>query len=80
VDIGCGSGLWGIEVAQQFPSATVYGLDLSLYPREAPPNCRFIKGNLHDGLDFPDGMLDLVQSRYYLDGFSINAIELLCLA
>ncbi|KAG4429480.1 hypothetical protein IFR05_015043 [Cadophora sp. M221] len=42
LDIGTGDGTWAIEVADKYPSATVYGIDL--YPPPAlwvPPNCIF---------------------------------------
>jgi ubiquinone/menaquinone biosynthesis C-methylase UbiE len=65
VDVGTGSGRWVIEVANQYESATVIGLDLSpaepLY--EIPDNAEFLVGDLTQGLDFDDGSLDLVHSR-----------------
>jgi ubiquinone/menaquinone biosynthesis C-methylase UbiE len=66
LDVGTGSGRWVVEVAEKYPSATVWGLDLSpaspLY--EPPPNCEFLVGDLTHGFDFDDGTLDLVHSRY----------------
>jgi len=63
-DIGCGSGKWVIEVAEEFPTSKVFGLDLSPVTREAPKNCEFVIGNLNEGLQFDDDIMDLVQSRY----------------
>ncbi|KAG8898497.1 hypothetical protein FRC01_010888 [Tulasnella sp. 417] len=43
LDIGTGSGIWAVEMAKQFPSAEVVGIDL-IHPDnvpEIPPNCRF---------------------------------------
>jgi ubiquinone/menaquinone biosynthesis C-methylase UbiE len=65
VDVGCGcSGAWTIEVAEEFPAANVIGIDLS--PVQAnfiPKNCKFIVGDLTQGLVFDDGSMDLVHSR-----------------
>ncbi|KAG8943075.1 hypothetical protein FRC04_003221 [Tulasnella sp. 424] len=44
VDIGTGSGVWAIEMAEQFPHANVLGCDIVLpnHPSDAvPSNCRF---------------------------------------
>jgi ubiquinone/menaquinone biosynthesis C-methylase UbiE len=65
VDVGCGSGKWVAEVAEQFPNATVHGFDLSLVKDDSfPINTQFHKGDLNHGLPFEDGSIDLVASRY----------------
>lgn len=39
LDIGCGTGLWAIDVADAYPAATVIGTDLSpIQPSWCPPN------------------------------------------
>jgi ubiquinone/menaquinone biosynthesis C-methylase UbiE len=64
LDVGTGSGLWCVEVANQFPNANVYGLDLSpIHRKDAPSNCQFVVGDLNDGLKFEDNSTDLVHSR-----------------
>ncbi|EME39089.1 hypothetical protein DOTSEDRAFT_57352 [Dothistroma septosporum NZE10] len=47
LDIGCGTGVVTDKLAQRFPKADVYGLDLSPVPkvREQRPNVRYIQGN-----------------------------------
>ena len=66
LDVGTGSGRWVVEVAQEYPKAIVTGMDLSpanpLY--EITENVDFIVGDLTEGLQFDDGSLDLVHSRY----------------
>lgn len=59
------SGRWAIEVADEYPRATVIGLDLSpMQPDNIPENCEFIIGDLTESLtDFDDGTFDLVHSR-----------------
>lgn len=42
LDVGTGTGIWAINFAEQFPSATVIGTDLSPIQRAwVLLNCRF---------------------------------------
>ncbi|RMJ21174.1 Methyltransferase [Aspergillus sp. HF37] len=42
LDLGTGTGIWAIEMADDFPSADVVGTDLSpIQPAWVPPNCYF---------------------------------------
>ncbi|KAL1893852.1 hypothetical protein Cpir12675_003920 [Ceratocystis pirilliformis] len=42
LDLGCGTGIWAIEMADEFSQAEVYGIDLSpIQPDWVPPNCHF---------------------------------------
>jgi SAM-dependent methyltransferase len=42
LDIGTGTAEWAIEMAEDFPTSTIFGTDLSpIQPTWAPPNCRF---------------------------------------
>jgi len=65
LDIGTGSGLWAIEVAEDHPNASVIGMDLSpIQPQSVPRNCEFIVGDLTQDLDgFNTASFDLVHSR-----------------
>ncbi|KAL3478606.1 S-adenosyl-L-methionine-dependent methyltransferase [Aspergillus californicus] len=43
LDIGTGTGLWALEMAEEFPGAEIIGTDLSpIQPSFSPPNCTFI--------------------------------------
>lgn len=65
VDLGCGSGLWAIEVANQYDKTYVCGLDISpVQPTLRPDNLDFIITDVTKPLNFDDGSVDLVQSRY----------------
>ncbi|PGH06208.1 hypothetical protein AJ79_06596 [Helicocarpus griseus UAMH5409] len=42
LDLGCGTGMWAIEMATKYPHAYVLGIDLAaMQPLERPPNCDF---------------------------------------
>ncbi|KAF8544005.1 putative TAM domain methyltransferase [Trichophaea hybrida] len=42
LDVGTGTGIWAMEIADTFPEAEVIGFDLSpIQPSQTPPNCRF---------------------------------------
>ncbi|KAI3558369.1 TAM domain methyltransferase [Colletotrichum abscissum] len=42
LDIGTGTGIWAIEIADLFPNAEIFGNDLSpIQPAWVPPNVRF---------------------------------------
>lgn len=42
LDIGTGTGIWAIEMGDQFPEAQIIGTDLSpMQPNFVPPNVRF---------------------------------------
>jgi len=42
LDVGTGTGEWAIDIADQFPLASVFGIDLSpIQNNMVPPNVRF---------------------------------------
>jgi ubiquinone/menaquinone biosynthesis C-methylase UbiE len=70
LDLACGTGIWGYEVAQQFPEAQVFNLDIDLVTmrdflsKHAPlNNFHFIQANAREPLDFEDGVFDFIHSR-----------------
>jgi ubiquinone/menaquinone biosynthesis C-methylase UbiE len=74
LDVGSGSGRWAMEIATQFPSARVIGMDL-VPPAvdeaailghgldQRPRNYTFAPGNVLEGLPFPDTSFDFVHQR-----------------
>jgi len=70
LDVGCGTGIWGSEMAQDFPEAQIVGIDLQEVQRpDRPENYMFVQCNLLDGIPFPNNYFDFVHMR-----FLINAI------
>ncbi|KAJ4258044.1 hypothetical protein NW762_008184 [Fusarium torreyae] len=42
LDLGCGTGIWAIDMADEYPNARVAGVDLSpIQPEWVPSNCTF---------------------------------------
>jgi hypothetical protein len=53
-----------LEVADEFPSARVIGLDLSpIQPTFVARNAEFIVEDVNEGMSFSDASTDLVHSR-----------------
>ncbi|KAK0702699.1 S-adenosyl-L-methionine-dependent methyltransferase, partial [Lasiosphaeris hirsuta] len=64
LDIGTGTGIWAIEFADQFPSASVTGTDVSPnQPEWVPPNCRFVLEDANLEWGFSDDVFDLIHVR-----------------
>jgi hypothetical protein len=62
-----------MEVADEYPSVAVKGVDLSpIQPVAVPINVDFIVDDLNDELDFNDGSMDLVQSRYTPQNITVD--------
>jgi trans-aconitate methyltransferase len=72
IDIGTGTGMWAIEVAEQYPNASIIGTDLSpMQPTWVPPNVTF---ELHDCLQYPwefSRQFDLIHTQL-LNGFAVK--------
>ncbi|RUP47433.1 S-adenosyl-L-methionine-dependent methyltransferase [Jimgerdemannia flammicorona] len=65
VDVGCGNGIWAMEMAQQFPGAKVYGLDVSP-PNEQqsnPKNLSYQRADMFERFQFTDASVDYIFMR-----------------
>lgn len=63
LDVGCGTGQWALEVDEQFPGATVIGLDLNLPRVPVSTTLGFVRANMLRGLPFADASFDVVHER-----------------
>ena len=64
LDIGTGTGVWAIEMADQYPSAAVLGTDLS--PVQAtwvPPNVKFEIDDFEEEWTFGSDRFDFIHMR-----------------
>ncbi|EQL02734.1 Methyltransferase type 12 [Ophiocordyceps sinensis CO18] len=65
LDIGTGTGIWAIEMGDQFPSAHVLGIDLSpIQPDWLPPNVRFLVDDVESPWLYPVNHFDYIHSRH----------------
>jgi len=67
LDLGCGTGIWVIDVAEKHPEADVKGIDLApIQPAWVPPNARFEMDDFNlDQWDI-DNKYDLIHERELL--------------
>lgn len=64
LDVGTGTGIWAIEMAELFPDAEVVGTDLSpIQPTWVPPNCVFEVDDVTMDWTFRKDSFDFIHSR-----------------
>ncbi|KAL4805652.1 S-adenosyl-L-methionine-dependent methyltransferase [Aspergillus unguis] len=64
LDIGTGTGIWAIDFADLFPSATIIGTDLSpIQPAWVPPNVQFEVDDCCDEWLYGEDVFDYVHIR-----------------
>ncbi|KPM39196.1 hypothetical protein AK830_g7331 [Neonectria ditissima] len=64
LDIGCGTGVWAIDFADEHTSAEVIGVDLSpIQPAFVPPNCRFEVDDVNNHWTYPEENFDFIHVR-----------------
>ncbi|KAL2142528.1 hypothetical protein VTI28DRAFT_1085 [Corynascus sepedonium] len=65
LDIGTGTGIWAIEMGDQFPAANILGVDLSpIQPEWVPPNVRFMVDDVESPWLHPRNYFDYIHSRH----------------
>ena len=72
LDVGTGTGIWAIEMADKFPSAFVVGTDLSpIQPNLVPPNVQFYVDDAEADWTFSDSeKFDFVHGRALCGGIA----------
>lgn len=64
LDVGTGTGIWAIDMADKYPSASVLGTDLSpIQPDMVPPNCTFEVDDATLEWTFPTDHFDFIHVR-----------------
>ncbi|KAL6800875.1 S-adenosyl-L-methionine-dependent methyltransferase [Trichoderma sp. SZMC 28013] len=68
LDVGCGGGHWGMEMAQSNPLVDVLGIELSSanLPKEVPPNLTFEIADAAE--DWPPRLYDFIHLRNLVGG------------
>ena len=66
LDVGTGTGIWAAEIARQYPSAQVIGVDIGTnsFKTDLPTNCVLQVGNVLEKLPFPDQTFDYTHQRF----------------
>lgn len=72
LDMGCGTGIWSIEFADEWPETTVIGTDLSpIQPSWVPPNCKFYVDDIEGEWTYPPAEhFDYIHGRALLGSIS----------
>ncbi|KAL7273598.1 hypothetical protein RUND412_003523 [Rhizina undulata] len=64
LDVGTGTGIWAIDIADKFPSADVIGVDLSpIQPNWVPPNLTFEVDDIEEPWQYQDNSFDFIFIR-----------------
>ncbi|KAI9789593.1 MAG: hypothetical protein M1816_005902 [Peltula sp. TS41687] len=65
LDLGTGTGIWAINMGDEYPSAEVIGNDLSpIQPSVVPPNVRFLVDDIEDEWPYNDAGFDYIHARH----------------
>lgn len=64
LDLGTGSGIWAIDMAEKFPSAEVIGMDTAVVQSSnVPPNCMFEVDDVENDWLYQSDSFDFVHAR-----------------
>jgi trans-aconitate methyltransferase len=64
IDLGCGTGIWCMDMADEHPGAEIVGVDLSpIQPSFTPPNCKFEIDDVTSTWTYPLNHFDFINIR-----------------
>ncbi|ORE07014.1 S-adenosyl-L-methionine-dependent methyltransferase [Rhizopus microsporus var. microsporus] len=68
LDAGCGSGVWIMDMVQDYPSCTYHGCDIvdAIHKNVNVNQFTFILGNVVKGLPYEDDTFDFVHMRFFI--------------
>ena len=66
LDVGCGTGLWCIQMAVQYPNAKIFGMDISpIQPEQKPSNIERVIHDMEQDWPFPEQHFDLIHASLF---------------
>ncbi|KAM0433309.1 hypothetical protein ACHAPT_004185 [Fusarium lateritium] len=64
LDLGTGTGIWAVDMAEMYPSARIIGVDLfPLQTKQVPPNVRFHNDNIECTWHWGENVFDFIHGR-----------------
>lgn len=64
LDLGTGTGIWALDVADMYPSAQVIGVDIApIQPKWVASNCQFEIDDVEETWTFKDNSFDFIHFR-----------------
>lgn len=70
IDLGTGTGIWSIDFADLYESASVIGIDLSpIQTNWVPPNLKFMVDDAESEWLYPQDHFDYVHTRHTIQAF-----------
>ncbi|ORE02480.1 S-adenosyl-L-methionine-dependent methyltransferase [Rhizopus microsporus var. microsporus] len=68
LDVGCGSGIWVMDMVQEYPNCAYHGCDIDdiTYKKIRVNQFTFSKGNVIKGLPYEDNTFDFVHMRFFV--------------
>ncbi|KAL2000170.1 hypothetical protein VTN02DRAFT_3469 [Thermoascus thermophilus] len=67
LDMGTGTGIWALDMADLYPAATVIGNDLSpIQPQFIAPNTQFVVEDFEEEWAYPENKFDYIHGRTLL--------------
>ncbi|KAI5817857.1 S-adenosyl-L-methionine-dependent methyltransferase [Pyronema omphalodes] len=69
LDVGTGTGIWAVDIAEKYPSAEIIGTDLTpIQPAWVPPNCKFEIDDAEQEWTYASNSFDLIHMRNLIQG------------
>ncbi|RUS12985.1 S-adenosyl-L-methionine-dependent methyltransferase, partial [Endogone sp. FLAS-F59071] len=77
LDVGCGTGIWSLEMASEYPDSRFVGTDVAAtFPSDIHPrNVKFLRADTTKGLPFPDKSFDFVYQRSMTLAYTLDQWE-----